>query len=329
MRYLTRHDVQQALTMADAIDAVRKAFIQLSIGEAQVPPRASVALDAHQGLTLFMPGFLAATQSLAVKIVSVHERNHERNLPRINALVLLIDPATGLPLAMMEGGYLTAIRTGAASGVATDLLAKPDATTAAIFGAGAQARTQALAVAAVRDIRRFRVYARTQRNIHAMLAELKPQLGDEVELVAAKSPTEAIAGADIICAATSSLEPVFDGAGVQVGTHVNATGSYQPHMQEIDIKTLLRASKIVVDSREAAAMEAGDLLIAIESGALSPDKIYAEIGDIAAGLKPGRETSEEITYFKSVGNAVQDAAVAQLVYQRAIHEGIGTEIDFC
>lgn len=313
--------------MPEAIDAVRKAFIRLSTGGAQVPPRTGVEIKPHDGVTLFMPGYLDEPETLAVKIVSVHQRNHERNLPRINGLVLLFDPATGLPLAAMEGGHLTAVRTGAGGGLAADLLSKRDAEVAAIFGAGVQARTQALAVAAVRDIRRFLVYAPNSEHIQTMLEELQPQLPPEVELLAARSPREALREADIICAATNSSTPVFDGADLKTGAHISAVGSYQPHIQEIDAKTLVRASKIVVDSHEAAMIEAGDLLVAIHQGAIEETKIYAEIGEIAAGLKPGRETPDEITYFKSVGNAVQDAAVAQLVYQKAVEFGVGTEID--
>ena len=327
MRLLTRTDVERTLSMPDAIEAVRRAFIELSTGSADIPLRAAIPLTRHDGVTLLMSGYLREAGALAVKIVSVHGGNPARKLPRINALVVLIDPETGRPVAAMEGGYLTALRTGAGSGVATGLLARKDAETAAILGAGIQARTQLQAVAAVRAIKRFRIYARHSENVRAMIAELQPQFDPSIEIFPAQSPAEAVRNADVICAATTSATPVFSGADLKPGAHVNAVGSYQPNVQEIDCETLRRASKIVIDSREGAMAEAGDLLVAIARGAISPDDIYAEVGEIAAGLKPGRENDNEITYFKSVGNAAQDAAVAHAIYQQAMNANLGLEIE--
>jgi ornithine cyclodeaminase len=270
---------------------------------------------------------LSGSESLAVKLVSVHNRNAERNLPRINAIVIVIDPATGQTVAAMEGGCLTALRTGAASGAATDLLACRDAEVAAIIGAGAQARTQALAVAAVRPIERFWIYSKRREQVDEMIVEMRPQLGPSIEALAADSPAQAVREALVVCAATTSSTPVFDGDDLRPGAHVNGVGSYTPEMQEVDCATLRRASKIVVDSREAAMAEAGDLIVAIEQSEIRPSDIYAEIGEIAAGLKPGRQDNDEITYFKSVGNAAQDVAVAQAIYQRALREDLGVEID--
>ena len=219
------------------------------------------------------------------------------------------------------------MRTGAGSGAATDLLARQDAEVAAIIGAGAQARAQTLAVAAVRPIKRFWIYARRREQIEEMIAEIRPQLGPSIELREADSPSQAVREALVICAATTSSTPVFDGADLRPGAHVNGVGSYRPGMQEIDCVTLQRASKIVVDSREGALTEAGDLMVAIERGEIQLSDIYAEIGEIAAGLKAGREDDDEITYFKSVGNAAQDAAVAQAIYQRALREDLGVEVN--
>jgi alanine dehydrogenase len=327
MRVLTREDVKRALSMTEAIEAVRHAFIQLSTGRADIPLRTTIPLERYDGVTLFMPGHLSESDALAVKVVSVHNRNPTRNLPRINALIVVFDPESGLPLAAMEGSYLTALRTGAGSGVATDLLARREAEVAAIFGAGVQARTQLLAVAAMRNIRQFRIFARGAENVRVMIAEIRPQLDPSIDILPAESPTEAVRNADVICAATTSHIPVFNGLELKSGVHVNAVGSYKPEAQEIDSETLKRASKIVVDSREGALSEAGDLLVAIDRGEIQTGDIYAEIGEIAAGLKPGRENADEITYFKSVGNAAQDVAVAQAVYQRALKDNLGVEID--
>jgi ornithine cyclodeaminase/alanine dehydrogenase-like protein (mu-crystallin family) len=327
MRLLTRSDIQQSISMHEAVEAVKRAFVELATGRADIPMRTALAQPKHDGVTLFMPGYLGDSESLAVKVVSVHDRNAERGLPRVNAVVLVIDPATGRAVAAMEGGHLTALRTGAGSGAATDLLARQDAKVAAIIGAGAQARTQALAVAAVRPIKRIWIYSKRREQVDEMIVEMQPQLGPSIELLAADSPSQAVREAFVICAATTSSTPVFDGADLRPGAHVNGVGSYKPEMREVDGVTLQRASKIVVDSREAAMTEAGDLIAAIERGEIQTSDIYAEIGEIAAGLKPGRQDAGEITYFKSVGNAAQDVAVAQAIHQRALRNNLGVEID--
>lgn len=312
--------------MRETIEILKRAFADLSTGRANVPPRLAVPQDKHDGVTLFMPAYLLGAEALAVKIVSVHNRNPERHLPLIHALVVLLNPTTGEPLAAMEGGYLTALRTGAASGVATDLLAHPDAQVAAIFGAGMQARTQLLAVAAVRDIHRCWIYARHPESVQTFIAAMQPHL-PAVELLAARSPAQAVRDAHVICTATTSVTPVFDGADVQAGTHINAVGSFKPSVREVDATTLRRAAKIVIDEHAGAMAEAGDLLMAMAEGVIDESDIYGEIGEIAAGLKPGREGEDEITFFKSVGNAVQDAAVAQAIYQQAVRENLGVDFD--
>src|SRR5581483_4265603 len=249
MLLLTRSDVQRALTMGEAVEIIRRAFSELSTGQAVVPRRLALPREEHDAVT--------------VKIVSVHHRNRERNLPLIYALVVVIDPATGRPIAAMEGSYLTALRTGAASGVATDLLARRDAEVAAIIGAGTQARAQIIAIAAVRLIKRFLIYDRHPEKIQALIAEARTQMDPSIELLAARSASEAVREAQVICTVTTSRTPVFDGADLQPGTHINAIGSYTPEMQEVDCATLRRAAKIVVDSREGALSEAGDLLVAL------------------------------------------------------------------
>ncbi|MFN0112938.1 MAG: ornithine cyclodeaminase family protein [Blastocatellia bacterium] len=325
MRLLTRSDAQNSLSMREAVEIVKRAFVELSTGKAESPLRTAIAQPKHDGLTLMMPAYLSEADAMAVKIVSIHNRNSQLGLPRIHALVVVIDPTTGQPVAAMEGGYLTALRTGAASGVATELLARADAEVAAVIGAGKQARQQVLAVAAVRSIKRFWVYARHPESAEALIAELQPRLS--AELLVAGSPAQAVRDADVICAATNSSTPVFDGNDLKPGAHVNGIGSYMHEMQEVDFATLRRASKIVVDQRQAALAEAGDLIIAIEHGVIGVEHISAELGEIAAGLKPGRQSDDEITYFKSVGNAVQDAAVAQAIYRNAVKAGLGSEFD--
>ena len=324
MRILSRSDVQRALAMRDAIAIVRDAYAQLSAGQATVPLRVPIPIEQHNGVTLFMPAHLQTSDALAIKIVSVHNDNPAQGLPLIHALVVVIDASTGKPLAAMEGGYLTALRTGAASGVATDLLARRDARVAAIFGAGIQGRTQLRAICAVRALERVLVFDAIRASVEKFVVEMRDQVSADLRV--ADSPRDAVRDADVICTATTSKQPVFDGNDLKPGAHINAIGAYTPTMQEIDEITLQRAHKIVVDSRVAALAEAGDLIIAIKNGAISEANIYAEIGEIALGKKPGRERDDEITYFKSVGNAVQDASIARAIYDAALKNGAGVEV---
>lgn len=325
MRLLSREDVREAITMAQAIEVVKEAFAQLSAGEAVVPLRTPIEVARHQGTVLFMPAYLERTDGLAVKIVSVFPDNLALGLPTIHALVVVADSRTGQPLAALEGGYLTALRTGAASGAATDLLARCDASTAAIFGAGTQARTQLMAVCQVRDITRAWVYDVDRERAETFVQEMRGQGRIPHDLRTAASPAEAVQDAAVICTATTSSTPVFDGRDLQPGTHINAIGAFTPQMQEVD-ETTIRRAKIVVDSREACLAEAGDLIIPLRKGEICEADIHAELGEIVLGRKAGRESAEEITTFKSVGNAVQDVAVASFVLQEAERRGLGVEV---
>lgn len=327
MRLLTRFDVQRALPMRDAIPVVKKAFAQLSTGRAKVPLRVQLPVEKHDSTTLVMSGYLSESDALAVKIVSVSNQNVTRNLPLIHALVVVVDSDSGRVLAAIEGSSLTALRTGAASGAATELLARTDARIGAIFGAGVQARTQLLAVCAARALKRVWIYDTDSGRLQRFINENQGQVGPGVELMPALSPTQAVSQADVICTATTSKTPVFNGADIQAGVHINGIGSFTPSMQEIDLETLRRATKIVVDAREAARAEAGDLIAAMQAGVIRETNIYAELGEIAAGLKAGRETAEEITFFKSVGNAAQDVAVARAIYEAAVKLELGVEVE--
>jgi len=324
---LSADEVKQAVPMAEAIEVVKEAFAQLSTGKAVVPLRTQLPVERHEGVTLFMPAYLSETDDLGVKIVSVFPRNLDRGLPTIFAIVIAVDAATGCPMAIMDGTYLTALRTGAASGAATDLLARKDAEVVAIFGAGAQARTQLLAVCEVRDIKRAWVYSLHREHSQAFADEMRGRGRIPADIRVASSPAEAVREADIICTATTSSSPVFNGDDLKPGVHINAIGSFTPQMQEVDETTIRRADKIVVDSREACLAEAGDLIIPIQKGVITEADIYAELGEITAGLKPGREQDDEITYFKSVGNAVQDVSVARRVLEKARQMGLGKEVE--
>ena len=323
LRILSCEDVRRALPMRQAIEAMKGAFAQLSTGQADVPLRVALNVPRHHGVTLFMPAYLADDDQMAIKIVSVFDDNPAQGLPLIHALVVVVDTTTGKPAAVMDGTYLTALRTGAASGAATDLLAREETHVVAVFGAGAQGRTQLEAVCAVRPIQEVWIHDVAPERAAAYAAEMSQQLSLPVRV--AETPAEAVRQADVICTATTSTRPVFTDADVRVGTHVNAIGAYTPQMQEIPAETVLRA-KVVIDHRKASLAEAGDLLSPLRQGLMTEDHIYAELGEIAAGLKPGRTSPEEVTLFKSVGVAVQDVAAASAVLEAARRLGLGTEV---
>jgi ornithine cyclodeaminase/alanine dehydrogenase-like protein (mu-crystallin family) len=313
IRILTGEEVRKALPMPRAIEAVKDAFARLSTGQAEVPLRTALDVPPHNGVTLFMPAYLAGeghvAPLMAMKVVSVFNDNPGKGLPLIHALVVIVNAETG------------ALRTGAASGAATDLLAREDACVAAIFGAGAQGRTQLEAVCAVRPIEEAWIYDVEPERARAYAEETGRRFAAAVRV--AGSPAEAARQADVVCTATTSLRPVFEDADLRPGTHINAIGAYTPEMQEIPLQTVVRA-KLVIDHHEAALAEAGDLLIPMAQGLIGVDHIHAELGEIVAGARPGRESAEEITLFKSVGVAVQDVAAAGAVLEAARKMGLGT-----
>lgn len=327
LKILSQRDVEQSVNMSQAIHALKEAYIQLSQGDAVLPLRTQVPVKKREGITLFMPSYLASSDSLGAKIISIFPGNQEIDLPTIHAIVIVIDAETGRPEAIMDGTYLTALRTGAASGLATDLLARRHARVAAIFGAGVQGRTQLEAVCTVRPIEKVWVYDSFPEAAEAYAKEMKNK-GEPLpsDISVAQSPAQAVCDADIICAATTSSTPVFDDADIKPGTHINGIGSYTPQMQEIPAKTIARA-KVVVDSTSASLAEAGDLIIPLKAGLISKAHIHGEIGQIAAGQMSGRESEEELTFFKSVGVAVQDVAVAKLILNRSKELDLGVDVN--
>lgn len=326
LRILTAEDVRRCLPMDLAIEAMADAYRSLSAGEAQIPQRSAVALGDPDAIALFMPATVRNRNQSAVKIVSVVPGNRARGLPTIHALVLALDPSTGQPLALLEGATLTAIRTGAGSGAATAALAREDVRTAAIIGTGVQAETQLQAICSVRSIARVLVYSPTPAHRRGFVARVRDQPPVPGDVQEVESADEAVQQADIICTATTSTSPVFDGNLLQDGAHINAVGSFQPHMEELDLTTI-RRSLVVVDSLAAAMEEAGELIGPIRRGEYQRDSIHAELGSILSGQTPGRTSPDQITLFKSVGVAVQDAAAASLAIARADQLDLGQLID--
>ena len=317
-------DVRRALPMAEAIEGVKAGYVQLSAGRVQAPLRTPLNVSPDD-VTLIMPFFAPDDGgALGLKLVSVFNSNIPRGMPLIHSVVMAVDPNTGAPLALIEGSSLTAIRTGAASGAATDVLARPDATVAAIFGAGVQARRQLEAVCTVRRIERVLVHSLIGAEEFA--AEMAGRGPIPADVRVAATAREAVAAADIICAATTTRTPVFDGRDLKPGTHINGIGSFTPEMQEIDAVAVRRA-RVFVDSVEAALAEAGDLLIPLNAGEISLDHISTELGEVIAGIKPGRTSPDDITFFKSVGVAVQDAVAARIILRNGPALGLGTTIE--
>ncbi|HUT37569.1 MAG TPA: ornithine cyclodeaminase family protein [Planctomycetota bacterium] len=323
LRFLSASDVVQALPMSEAIEAMKHAFRLLAAGQVVMPPRTHIEAAEPPGDALVMPSYVPADEAMGIKVVTVYRGNRASGLPVIQALMLVLDAATGSPVAVMDGTSLTAIRTGAASGAATDLLANPDASTVAIFGSGPQARTQLEAVCTVRSIRRARVLDPDAARAAAFALEMAERLGVPIEPV--PSSANALAEADIVCTATTSTVPVFADAELAPGAHINAIGSYKPAVREIPGETVRRA-RVVVDHRPAALAEAGDLLIPMVEGLIGREHIWAELGEILAGTRPGRQSPGQVTLFKSVGLAVQDLCAARRVLANARLRGLGSSL---
>jgi ornithine cyclodeaminase/alanine dehydrogenase-like protein (mu-crystallin family) len=310
--FLDAAAIRSAVPIADLLDAVERAYRDVADGRDRSPLRSHVGLDA--GDLLLMPGVRRGGTGATVKVVTVVPDNVARGLPTIHALVLWLDASTGAPIALMDGATVTAMRTGAASGVATRLLARQDAATLAIIGAGGQAEWQLRAVLAARPISRVLVHARSAEARAGFARAMADATGLEVEPVG--SAEAAIRTADVVCCATTSSEPVFDAGWLRPGTHVNGIGAFRLGMVELPPEVFQRASLVAVDSRAAAMAEAGDLVAAIGRGLLAESELV-ELGTIGREWVVGRDPAA-ITAFKSVGLAIQDVAAAELIAERLL-----------
>lgn len=321
--HLSSDDVQRALPMSEAIIAMRDAFTELARGDVNMPCRLRLDVPSEDGSALVMPCHSPSQKLFSLKFITLFQNNHSRGLPLIQSVVLLSDGSTGVPLAVMDGASLTSLRTGAATGLATDLLARKEANTVAMFGAGVQARTQLEAVACVRRVHRVRVFDPKIELSERFAVEMAHRLG--LQISCAASPSEAVTDADIICTATNSGVPVFDDRDVKPGAHINAIGVFHPNMAEVPAATVRRA-RVVVDHLPSAFEEAGDLLIPLRAGLINEAHFSTELGQIILGIKPGRTTPDEVTLFKSVGVAIQDLYAARRALTNALRLGIGTKL---
>ncbi len=324
IRVLSGEQIREAVSMNDIIEAVESAFIELSTGHPEMPIRSHIRIAEPQGTALFMPSYMKTAGMIGIKTVTLFEDNRSAGIPYIQGMVSLFDGKNGSPRAVLDGTTITALRTGAASGLASRLLARRKSATCAIFGAGVQGRTQLEAVCSVREISRAFIFDPSPASSRQFAEEMSRKLNITVDVAA--TPAETIRQADIICCATNAETPIFADRDLKPGMHINAVGSYKPHVQEVPGETVVRSS-LYVDHRISALEETGDLIIPIDKGLITEGHIIGEIGEVAAGRRPARSSENEITLFKSVGVAVQDLAAAAVVLERAEELGIGTVVN--
>ncbi|MEJ8544128.1 ornithine cyclodeaminase family protein [Brevibacillus borstelensis] len=327
MLVLTQKEIRQIYSMKDCLRDVEQVFRDNAAGLVHTPVRTAIDHPKYGATSLYMPSYLKTDDYVGVKVISIFPENHAVGIKALQSVILLTEAKTGQHVAMMDASFLTVLRTGASSGVATKYLAHRQAKSCVVLGCGAQAVGQIQAVMEVRSLEEIALYNRTRARAEEMaktIRALYPEWSGELRIV--EDADQAVKTADIVICSTKSESPLFDGANLKPGAHINAIGSFLPHMREVDLAALQRCSKIVVDTTEGAQHEAGDLLIPASRGEWSFDKLHAELGDILCGRKKGRETEEEITLYKSVGIACLDTAVAKSVYELARDKGLGTEI---
>lgn len=323
---LNRGDVATLVTMSEAIDEIEAAFGELAAGRVAMPQRTVIRLDDRRATHLSMPAaLLGGSGALTVKIVTTFPGNAARGIPAVQGLVLVHDAGTGSVQAVLDAGWLTALRTGATSGVATRHLARAGARRVGLLGAGVQAQQQLAAVCAVRSIESCAIYDLQPAAAERCGRIAADRLGLRAEVVT--SARAAVEGADVVVVATSSPVPVLEGRWLEAGQHVNVIGAHTPETREVDTTAIVR-SRVVPDARDACLAEAGDLLIPIREGAITPDHVGPGLDQVVAGGAPGRERDDQITLFKSVGLAVEDLAVAGLAYRKAAAAGLGASFEF-
>lgn len=316
---LSRREVDELISMTEVIEAVEAAFRAKGLGNAQMPPKSYVFFERYGGDFRVMPACLEDIDAAGVKIVNVHPQNPENyGLPSVMAMILLLDPKTGAPLAIMDGTTITNVRTGAGGAVAAKYLARKNSHVVAMIGAGAQAKTQLLALNEIFKIEEVRVNSRTEKSAKRYASEMKKQLDIDINITDAK---KAVQDADIVVTATPVKSPIIMNGWIPKGAHINAIGADAPGKQELDPE-ILKHAKVVVDDWEQAS-HSGEINLPISKGMLTRKDVYAELGEIVCGKKLGRTSQEEITVFDSTGLAVQDIATAWTVYEKAGKMGKG------
>jgi alanine dehydrogenase len=324
MRVIGHEESLKLLPLGECIELMADVLGALARGEHVQPLRTAVALPYEGSWLYTMPAYVSTPPAIAVKMVTLFPGNRAFGRATHQGLLALFDAATGEPLAIIDAAAVTAVRTAAVSGLATKLLARADAADLAILGSGVQARSHLEAMRLVRPLRRLRAWSPTATRLHAFVEHARAATGLHVE--AAGSAEEAVRGADVICTVTASPSPVLLGDWLAPGAHVNAVGASTPNARELDTAAVARA-RLYVDRRESTLAEAGDFLIPRRAGAILDDHIVAELGELVNGTAPGRGSRDEVTVFKSLGLAVEDAAAAHHIHALAVHHGVGTVVD--
>src|SRR5215510_7539309 len=324
MLLLSEKQVKTLIDIDELIETLERAHVQYSTGRAVMPVRLVVPLPQIQGRITSMPGFLNDDKALGMKVVTYFQENPQRGLPSILATIMLFSAETGKMIAAMAGSYITAIRTACASAMATRALANAETPVLGILGAGVQARAHIQALSRVRKFSKIKLYSPSGISAANVKKELEQVAGVPIEI--AKSAEETVRNSDLVVTVTTAQEPILKFEWLKPGAHVSAVGSHRPDSREIDSATVAH-SKVVVDSREAIMAECGDILLAIKEKSITESDIYAEIGEVMAGVKPGRSSASEVTLYKSVGIAIQDVATAQLVYHKALELKVGTNVE--
>jgi ornithine cyclodeaminase/alanine dehydrogenase-like protein (mu-crystallin family) len=325
IRILRARDVRRFLPMSECISLMERTMMDVSAGRSRVPLRSIMVMPGDRGMLGNMPGYLAEPECFGVKLVSLLPGNHPPLHSSHLGLVLLFESEHGCPVALLDGAEITAIRTAAASGLATRWLARSGAGDLALLGVGEQAQSHLEAMLCVRSLRRVRVWARDRLKACAF-AEAEGAR-HRLEIDVSESVEAAVHGADIVCTLTKALDPILEGAWLAPGAHVNVVGSSVATAAEIDTPAVVR-SRFFVDCRNSTVHEGGEYLRALREGAISPEHILGEIGEVAAGTVPGRLTQDELTMYKSLGIAAQDLAAAYHVFRQAAAAGVGQVIDF-
>ncbi|KTD58886.1 ornithine cyclodeaminase family protein [Legionella shakespearei] len=327
MLLLNQSDIKKIMPMTQAIAACKEALALYSRGEAIVPLRLNIDLPKQNAQSLFMPAYIPSLDTLGIKIVSVFPQNAVLGKATVPSQMILMDGKTGEVCALIDGTYLTQLRTGALQGAATDLLARKEAKTAVLFGTGGQAQTQLEALLSVRALEEIQVFGTNPIKTQQFVIQMQEEFTRfNTRILAGGDADKAIERADIITAITNSKKPVFDGLKVKNGTHINGMGAYTPEMQELSESIIQKANKIFFDTTEGVLAEAGDILIPLQSGSIDHSHFSGELGQVISGLIQGRENEQEITVFKSVGSAVLDLVTASMIYQTALVHQQGKKI---
>ncbi len=324
MLILSQADVERLLTMESCIEVMASALSALARGDAVLPLRTIIGIPHTKDFFAVMPGYLGEPKAIGAKVLTVYPGNHGTAFDSHQGAVLLFDPDNGSLAAVLDATSITTTRTAAVSAVATRALSRKNASTLAIIGSGVQAHAHLEAMCAVRPIKTLRVWSRNPDHARSLADVGRARYGLDATAVA--TGAEAVGSADIVCAATSSNEPVVLGEWLSPGTHVNAVGVSQPHARELDSAAVVR-SRLYVDRRESALNEPGDILVPLRAGEISPDHIVAELGQLLLDSSLGRRDDSEITLFKSLGLAVEDLAAAAHVLAEAERTGAGVRVE--